>query len=120
MLKSVTGVVAGYLVFAVSAGLLFWASGRDPHQEQDLSFVVLSVVYGMAFAGAGGYMAGAIAGREPRLHGGAVALILALGATVSFLAQPGAGSRWSQVTALFLMAPAALVGGIVRSRHKAT
>ena len=119
MLKSVMGVVVGYLVFAFSAGLLFWASGRDPHQEQDTGFVVLSVVYGMVFAGAGGYLAGAIAGRKARLHGGAVALIVAVGATVSFLAQPGAGSRWSQVTALFLMAPAALAGGIARSNHKA-
>ena len=108
----------GYLLFAVSAGLLFWATGRDPHREQDLSFVVLTVVYGMVFAGAGVYVAGAIAGRKPGLHGGAVALILALGATVSFLAQPGAGSRWSQVTALFLMAPSAFVGGIVRGKHK--
>jgi putative membrane protein (TIGR04086 family) len=118
MLKSVTGVVVGYLLFAVSAALLFLASGRDPHQEQGIGFVVFSVVYGMVFAAAGGYAAGAIAGRKPRLHGGAVALVLALGATVSFLAQPGAGSRWSQITALVLMAPAALVGGIARSKHK--
>jgi putative membrane protein (TIGR04086 family) len=120
MLKSVSGVVVGYLLFAVPAALLFWASGRDPHQEQDISFVVFSVVYGMVFAGAGGYVAGAIAGRKPGLHGGAVALIVAVGATASFLAQRGAGSRWSQTTALFLMAPAALVGGVVRSRHKAS
>jgi putative membrane protein (TIGR04086 family) len=120
MLKSVAGVVVGYLLFAVSAVVLFMATGRDPHREQDLSFVVFSVVYGMAFAGAGGYVAGAIAGRNPRVHGGAVALIVALGAAVSFLAQPGAGSRWSQVTALVLMAPAALGGGIVRSRRNAS
>jgi putative membrane protein (TIGR04086 family) len=120
MLKSVMGVVVGYLLFAVSAALLFLASGRDPHQEQDISFVVFSVVYGMVFAGAGGYVAGAIAGRKPGLHGGAVAFIVAFGAAASFLAQPGRGSRWSQVTALVLMSPAALVGGLVRSQHKAS
>jgi hypothetical protein len=119
MMKSVAGVVAGYLLFAVSGGLLFWASGRDPHREQSIGFVVFSVVYGMVFAGAGGYVAGAIAGRKPRLHGGAVALVLALGAAVSLLAQPGAGSRWSQVAALVLMAPAALAGDIVRSNLNA-
>jgi len=120
MLRSVTAVVVGYLVFAVSAALLFLVSGRDPHQQQDISFVVLSVVYGMVFAGAGGYVAGTIAGRKPRLHGAAVGLVVALGATASLLAQPGAGSRWSQTTALVLMAPAALVGGIVRSKHSAS
>jgi putative membrane protein (TIGR04086 family) len=120
MLKSVSGVVVGYLLFAVSGALLFWASGRNPHQKQDITFVVFSVVYGMVFAGAGGYVAGAIAGRKAGLHGSAVALIVALGAIVSFLAQRSTGSRWSQVTALVLMAPAAVAGGIVRSRHNAS
>jgi putative membrane protein (TIGR04086 family) len=115
MLRSVAGVVAGYLLFAVSAVLLFWASGRDPHREQALSFVVFSVVYGMAFAALGGYLAAAIADRRRRLHGGVLALIIAIGATVSFLAQPGAGSRWSQLTAILFMAPAAVLGGYVRS-----
>jgi peptidoglycan/LPS O-acetylase OafA/YrhL len=113
MLRSVTGVVAGYLLFAVSAFTLFRISGRDPHQEPDLTFAVLSILWGMVFAFAGGYAAGTIAGRRPRLHGGVVALILALGATASFLAEPGEGSRWSQA-ALALMAPAALLGGIAR------
>jgi hypothetical protein len=116
MLKSVIGVVVGYLVFAVSAALLFVASGRDPHQEQGIGFVVFTVVYGVIFAAIGGYVAGVIARRKPGLHGAVVALVLAVGATTSFLTQPGAGSRWTQVAALVLMAPAAFVGGIVRSR----
>jgi hypothetical protein len=114
MLKSVAGVVVGYLVVAVSAALLFWATGRDPHQEQGLGFIVFSVLYGMAFAATGGIVAGTIARRRPRQHAAAVALILALGATASLLAQPGAGSRWSQMTALIFMAPAALAGGFLR------
>ena len=120
MIRSFTGVVVGYLLFAVSALALFRVSGRDPHQEQDLGFTVLSVVWGMAFAGAGGYVAGAIAGRRPRLHGGVVAVILALGATASILAQPGRGSRWSQAAAIVLMAPAAFVGGVVREKGRAS
>jgi hypothetical protein len=120
IVRSVGGVVAGYLLFAISAALLFLASGRDPHREQDAAFLVFSVLYGMAFACAGGYVAATIAGRKPRAHSGAVAVILALGATASILAQPGAGSRWSQLTAIALMAPAAYVGGIIRSRRTST
>jgi len=110
------GSSGGYLLFAVSAFALFRISGRDPHQAQDLTFALLSVAWGVAFAFAGGYVAGVIAGRRPRLHGGAVALILALGATASILAQPGKGSRWSQAAAIALMAPAALVGGVAREK----
>jgi len=119
MLKSLAAVFTGYLLFAVSAVALFQVSRRDPHRAQDIAFVVFSVLYGMAFAFAGGYVAAAIAGRRPLLHGGAVALILALGAAVSFLAQPAAGSRWSQVTAFVLMAPSAFAGGVMRSKRRA-
>ena len=110
------GVVVGYAVFAASAFAMFRVSGRDPHQVQDASFVILSIVWGVACAFAGGYLAGAIARRKARLHGGVVALIIALGAVSSILAQPQAGSRWSQVAALVLIAPAAFLGGVVRSR----
>lgn len=116
MLRSVTGVVVGYLVFAVSAFAMFRMSGRDPHREQDFMFMAFSVAWGAAFAFAGGYLAGVIAGRKARLHGAAVAAIVALGATASILAQPGAGSKWSQAAALAVMAPAALLGGVVRGR----
>ena len=114
MVKSIVGVVVGYLVFAVSAVLLFQLTGRDPHAEQSMGFVVFSVLYGMAFAAAGGFVAGTIAARKPRQHAAAVALVLAIGASASLLAQLGAGSRWSQLTALAFMAPAALAGGFLR------
>lgn len=119
MLKSVIGVVAGYLVFAVSTFTLFRVSGKDPHKEQDPAFIILSVLSGMAFAFVGGYLSGVIAGRKPRTHGGAVALVLALGATASILGQPGGGSRWSQVAALAFMAPSAFAGGVVRGKGRA-
>ena len=111
------GVVVGYLVFAISAFAMFRVSGRDPHQEQDLAFAVFSVVWGMLSAFAGGYGAGLIAGRRPRLHGGVVAVILAMGASASILAQPGKGSRWTQYAAIVLMAPAAFAGGVVREKR---
>jgi len=116
MLRSVIGVVVGYVVFAASAFAMFRVSGRDPHRVQDAWFVVLSIGWGMACAFAGGYLAGVIAGRKPRLHGGIVAVIVGLGAAASMLSQPGAGSWWSQVAALVLIAPAAFAGGVVRSK----
>jgi hypothetical protein len=115
LLKGIVGALVGYAVFAVSAVVWFRISGRDPHQAQALGFMVLSVAYGMIFATAGGHAAAAIAGRRPRVYGGVVALLIASGATVSLLAQPGSGALWSQLTALTLMAPAAFAGGVVWS-----
>ena len=119
ILRSFVAVIAGYVVFVVSTLTLFRVSGRDPHQQQDIAFLVFSVVCGIASACAGGFLAGVIAGRRPQLHGGIVAAILALGATASIVMQPGAagGSRWSQLSALILMAPSAYFGGVLRGRR---
>jgi hypothetical protein len=53
-LRSVAGVVAGYVLFAVSAVALFQATGRNPHAPQGPGFVLLSAVYGMVFTRARG------------------------------------------------------------------
>jgi hypothetical protein len=117
ILKSVVGVIVGYLVFAVSTFSLFRFSGRDPHEPQNLGFMLLSIGVGMAVAGAGGYLAGVIAGRSSGAHGVALAVLIASGATASILGQSG-GSHWSQIAALTLMAPAAIVGGVLHARGR--
>jgi hypothetical protein len=115
-LRGVAGVVVGYAVFAVSAGALFQLSGQDPHGEASIPFVILATLYGAAFALAGGYVSGWIAGRAPFTHGLIVACVLALGATASLFATLGKGYVWSQITALTAMAPAAAAGGYLRGR----
>ena len=112
--RSVLAVIVGYAVFAVSAGALFQLSGQDPHGEATAPFMIFAVVYGVAFALLGGYVAGWIASRVTFAHGLVVAAILALGATVSLLATVGHGSIWSQIAALTAMAPAAALGGYLR------
>jgi hypothetical protein len=113
VLRSVGAVIAGYLVFGISAAVLFPATRHDPHAPASTGFMVATTIYGMVFAAAGGYLAARIAGRRPRAHAVAVAAIIALGALVSLIASPGAGSTWSQTAAIFFMAPAAIVGGVV-------
>jgi ABC-type polysaccharide/polyol phosphate export permease len=114
--RRILGVILGYLIFAVSAVLLFQLARRNPHAEQPMAFMVGSIAYGMIFAAIGGYVS-AVSGGSPRVQGVAVAIIIALGATVSMLAGPNAGSMWSRVAALLLMAPSAAVGGILRARQ---
>jgi surface polysaccharide O-acyltransferase-like enzyme len=116
-MKSVLAVLVGYLVFGVSAILLFTVAGVDPRQEPELGFRIWSTVYGVFFALAGGYIAARIAGKKEITHASAVACILAFLATVSLIVQPGHGSLWCQIAALGFMTPAAILGGIVRARQ---
>jgi surface polysaccharide O-acyltransferase-like enzyme len=115
--KSVLAVLVGYLVFGISAILLFQVAGVDPQQEPQFGFRIWSTLYGVFFALAGGYIAARIAGKKEVTHASAVACILAVIATVSLIAQPGHGLLWSQIAALGFMTPAAILGGVVRARQ---
>lgn len=116
-MKSVLAVLVGYLVFGVSAIILFRVFGVDPRQEPEVGFRIWSTVYGVIFSFAGGYLAARIAGKKEITHASAVACMLAVIATVSLIAQPGHGSLWSQISALGFMTPAAVLGGALRARH---
>jgi hypothetical protein len=123
IVRSILGVFIGYAIFAVSAVVLFHATGRDPHAHQDATFTAIAIVYGMGFAAVGGLVSGLIAGRRPVVHAAIVAAVLALGALASLLSRPGAGAIWSQVAAIVLMAPSALIGGAMATflaRQKTT
>ena len=78
-------------------------------------FVFGMAIYGILFAALGGYVAALIARRRPRAHALAVGVLIALGSTVSLVVS-ASDARWSQLAALFLMAPAAAWAGMLRRR----
>ncbi|MEP6762856.1 MAG: hypothetical protein ABJB66_01035 [Gemmatimonadaceae bacterium] len=110
--RSIVAVIVGYAVFAASAVAMFKLSGRDPHAQQNLGFILFSVFYGMLFAWVGGRLAARIAPARGPLHANIVAIIIAFGATVSLVTSPNADATWSQWTAIFLMAPCAFLAGV--------
>ncbi len=116
-MKSILAVLAGYLVFGLSAVLLFQVAGVDARQVPSPGFLVGSTIYGVLFAFLAGYTAARIAGKNEIGHSIGVACILALIAVVSIVAQPGLESHWSQISALILMAPSAVLGGWLRRRQ---
>ena len=118
MLRSIGAVLAGYLVFAISAALLFKLTARAPHAAAPLGFIVLSTLYGIAFAILAGYVAASLAGREPLGHAIAVAGIIGLGALISMVLSAAGATLWSQLAALVLMAPSAALGGLIRRRRQ--
>ncbi len=116
MIRSILGVVAGYFIFAVSAVLLFSLSGRDSHDVAPPGFMLTSIIYGAFFAALGGYVAATIARRHEFRQAAILSLVIGTGAFISLLARPGKGAIWSQLSALLVMAPAAMIGGYLRNR----
>jgi len=115
MLRSIGAVAAGYLIFGASAALLFQLSGQAPHEAAPFAFKIASIIWGAVFALVAGWLTARIAGRRPMLHAALVAALIALGALISLLARPS-DAIWSQVSALVVMAPCALIGGAISSR----
>jgi Na+/melibiose symporter-like transporter len=120
MIRSVIAIIVGYFVFAAAAALLFFLSGRDPHDAVPTWFLVTSILYGCAFAALGGYLAAFIARRKVFLHAAILTIIIGTGALVSLLSSPGKGAIWSQLAALLLMAPSAIAGGYLRNQSIGT
>ena len=117
ILRSVIAVVAGYLIFAASALVLFKLSGQDPHAPASMGFMVVSIVYGIVFAALSGFLAAWLAKRYEFEHGLAVASVIAAIGAASLLTSPGGDAKWTQLAALLLMAPSALAGGWYRARQ---
>jgi hypothetical protein len=76
----------------------------------------LSILYGMFFAAAGGFVAAWLARRWEFEHSLAVAAVIAAGGAASILATPGQ-ALWTQLSALLIMAPMAMAGGYLRQRQ---
>lgn len=115
-MRAFLAVVVGYLIFAGSAVVFFHGLNVDPHSPATAHFEGLTIVYGLAFASLGGFVTGKIARRTDLNCGIALAVVIALGATISMIARPGAGALWTQTAAVLLFAPASLVGAWIRKR----
>jgi hypothetical protein len=120
MLRLIGAVVAGYIIFAVLSVALFVIAGRDAHAMAPGWFIVGATVYGMLTAMVAGYAATRIAGRADLRAAVVLTVIIALGAVVSMIGTPAAASHWSQWVALLLMAPAAVLGGMLALRRRST
>ena len=116
ILRSIAAVIVGYAVFAASAFAVFRLSGHAAHAPASGPFMLLTIACGVAFAALGGYLAGWLAGRRPLAHAVAMAVLLAAGATASLVSTLGHGAIWSQLAALAVMAPSAVLGGWLRAR----
>ncbi|MFS2185599.1 hypothetical protein ACCC92_02935 [Mucilaginibacter sp. Mucisp84] len=110
MIRKISAVIAGYLVFAVSAGIWFPLMGYKPHAPAPAAFMLETLAYGVCFSLLAGFVTKAI-GKSFFLNY-VLAAIIFLGAVLSLLFSDG--SHWTQLTTLLVFAPCALLGGVIR------
>ena len=79
---------------------------RELHAVREQRLAAWGRGYGMLFAGLGGVVASRIA-PHPGWAVVGMTCLLALGAAVSLVTSPAADARWSQWSAILLMAPSA-------------
>jgi hypothetical protein len=116
MMRSIAAVLGGFLVFSLSAVLLFNVSGRPPEVWPGATFATFAIIYGAVFAALAGYVAARLAPRAPLVHAAAVAGLLFGAATGSYLIQAPGASLWSLVSTILVSVPAAMFGGYLRHR----
>jgi hypothetical protein len=117
-MRSVAAVLGGFLVFSLSAVLLFNISGRPPERWPGAAFATFAIVYGGVFAALAGYIAARLAPRAPMAHAMAVAGLLLAAATFSYSMQQAGAATWSLVSTVFVSVPAAILGGYVGGRRR--
>ena len=114
MLRTIAGIIVGYLIFAVPSYLLFRLTHVDPHAPSTLTFEVIAVAYGIILALLAGYLGTMIGGKRAMWVAFIIAAILAAGAISSMIST---GVNWSPVAALVCMVPAAVAGGGLRLKQ---
>lgn len=111
-LRNIFGVIVGYLIFAVSAVLLFKAGGIDPHAEASIGLIIGVVAFGCVFAFISGYVCKRIAASSKSTVNIALAVVIATFAAFSLIMSDG--SHYTQIAAIALFAPMSLIGGVIR------
>jgi peptidoglycan/LPS O-acetylase OafA/YrhL len=119
-MRTVLGVIVGYLIFGVSSFLVFRLTGHDPHshfETPSMTFIVGSIAAGIVAALVGGYVAAAISRKASAATIlGIVIAVLAIVGGIASAVLMGGRALWSNIAAVVLMAPAAKLGGTLAKR----
>ena len=110
MMRKVLSVIAGYAIFVATSLVLFKISRQDPHSDPTTFFVILTTIYGAVFSFVAGLVIQLIARTTNLQLNYVLAFIIAGFATFSFFKSEG--NHWTQLLAIFIFAPASILGGL--------
>jgi hypothetical protein len=109
----VVGWLTGYLISLVSSILFFLIGHIHPHQPASTGAMWTTAIYGIVFAVLGATVGASFSRKNAIGIGAAIALTIGVVAMWSWYESPN-DSHWTQVIAIFLMAPAAQFGSLAR------
>ena len=115
MIRKILSIIAGYAIFVITALALFKFSGQQPHADPKFTFVILTAIYGAVTS----FIAGLVTQIISRTKNLAINYILAIviaGFAMFSLFKSG-GNHWTQLLAIFIFAPASIVGGLIYNKR---
>lgn len=116
MTRKILSVLVGYFIFVVTSLALFRIAGQNPHNDPSITFVILTILYGVIFSFVAGLVTQLIAKTTDLKTIYGLAFIIAGFATFSFFKSEG--SHWTQLLAIFIFAPTAILGGLFYNHQK--
>jgi hypothetical protein len=115
MARKILSIIAGYAIFVVISLALFKISGQDPHSDPTTSFVIMTTIYGAVFSFVAGLVTQLIARTANLKINYVLAFIIAGFAIFSFFKSEG--NHWTQLLAIFIFAPASILGGLFYNKR---
>jgi hypothetical protein len=110
MIRKILSVLAGYAIFVVTSLALFKISGQKPHADPTMLFVLLTAAYGIVFSFVSGLVTQLLS-RTLQLNINYI-LGLILAGFAAFSLFKSDGNHWTQYLAIFIFAPASILGGL--------
>jgi RsiW-degrading membrane proteinase PrsW (M82 family) len=113
--RKVLSIIAGYTIFVITALAIFKFSGQKPHADPSTVFVVLTAIYGTVSSFIAGLITQFISRTKNLKINYILAFIIAGFATFSLF--KSAGNHWTQLLAIFIFAPASILGGLIYTKR---
>ena len=109
----VAGWIVGYLISSVSSVLFFVIGHIPPHQPASTGIMWATAIYGIVFSVIAAVVGASFSRKNALGIGAAIALTIGVAGMASWYLSPN-DAHWTQVIAIFLMAPAAQFGSLFR------
>lgn len=117
MLRKVLSIIIGYAIFVITSLGLFKISGQKPHSDPTPVFIIVTTIYGIISSFIAGLVAQIISQTKDLKLNYVLGFIIVGFATFSLFKSDG--NHWTQLLAIFIFAPASILGGLFYiKRHK--